>query len=238
MQRYFIQEKKENHFQLDEKDSYHVTKVMRMEVGETIEVVYENGCYLAKITSLYPQVEGELLSLIEEKKSLSYSVTLAQSIVKEQKMDWILQKSTELGVQEIIPTIVERSIVKVDKKETKKKERWQRIVKEASEQSKRTTIPIVQSPMTIQELSTLKDYDVKLLCTTRKNTKNLKKILSNIKDGATMIIVIGPEGGFTQEEEEILIRGGFETVSLGDTILRTETASLFFLSAVRYHDMR
>ena len=162
---------------------------------------------------------------------------VALGLVKEQKMDYILQKATELGVKEIIPVDTERSIVKMDKKEGKKLERWNKITKEASEQSKRNYIPQVQPVMTIKELSKLEGFDIKLLCTVRENTKNIKNVLSNAKEGAKMIIVVGPEGGFTIKEEEQLIEQGFQTVSLGKSVLRTETASLFFLSAVRYHNM-
>ena len=77
-----------------------------------------------------------------------------------------------------------------------------------------------------------------MLCTVRENTKNIKNLLSNSIEGAKMIVVVGPEGGFTEQEEEQLIKGGFETVSLGSSVLRTETAPLFIMSVVRYIDMR
>lgn len=153
-------------------------------------------------------------------------------------MDYILQKATELGVSEIIPLITTRSVVKMDKKEIKKIDRWQKIVKEASEQSKRNQVPTIKNLVTISELSKITGYDVKLLCTVRENTKNIKNLLSNSIEGAKMIVVVGPEGGFTEQEEEQLIKGGFETVSLGSSVLRTETAPLFIMSVVRYIDMR
>ena len=92
--------------------------------------------------------------------------------------------------------------------------------------------------MDIPSLSKLDNYDVKLLCTVNENSKNIKKVLSNIKTGVTMLMVVGPEGGFTQQEEQILIDNGFIAVSLGSSVLRTETASLFLMSVIRYHDMR
>lgn len=238
MQRYFVEEKNNNKFTLNKEDSYHVTKVMRMNIGEKVEIVSSKKTHICKITVLEPLVGAEVEKVLEENNELKCSVTLVQSLVKEQKMDYILQKATELGASEIIPLATTRSVVKMDKKETKKIERWQKIVKEASEQSKRNEIPLVKSVMSISELSNIEGYDVKLLCTVRENTKNIKNLLSNSIEGAKMIVVVGPEGGFTEQEEEQLIKGGFETVSLGSSVLRTETAPLFIMSVVRYIDMR
>lgn len=238
MQRYFVKQRKDNQFILSKEDSYHVKTVMRMEIGDKIEIVNNEKTYIAQITSLFPEVVAEVIEEIKSSIPIAISVTLVQSLVKEQKMDLILQKTTELGVDQIIPLATTRSIVKMNQKELKKLDRWQKILKEASEQSKRTTIPILEKVMTIQELVKIDGYDVKLLCTVRENTKNIKNLLSNIEEGAKMIVVVGPEGGFTEEEEEQLICGGFETVSLGESVLRTETAPLFIMSAVRYLSMR
>jgi len=238
MQRYFVEKKTDNQFILDKDDSYHILKVMRMTVGEKIEIVSEGKTYISEITCLSPLVEAKVIEEHSENSELPIFVTVAQSLVKEQKMDLILQKATELGASAFIPLTTERSTVKIHGKESKKIERWQKIVKEASEQSKRTEIPKVLDGINISELSSIEGYDVKLLCTVRENTKNMKNLLSNIREGAKIIVVIGSEGGFTKEEEEKLIRGGFVTVSLGNSVLRTETASLFIMSVVRYLSMR
>jgi len=237
MQRYFVEKKFDNQFTLSKDDSYHVLKVMRMNIGDKIEIVSNEKVYISEITCLSPLVRAKIVEECTEDSELPISVTIAQSLVKEQKMDFILQKATELGASLFIPLTTERSIVRMNGKENKKIDRWQKIVKEASEQSKRAEIPKVLEGMDISKLASIEGYDVKLLCTVRENTKNVKKLLSNIREGAKIIVVIGPEGGFTEEEEEKLIRGGFETVSLGKSILRTETASLFIMSVVRYLSM-
>jgi len=238
MQRYFTNNKENNSFILSSDDTYHITKVMRMCKTDKIEVIYDNELYICEIIELEPVVIAIILEKLDTVSELKHSVTIVQSLVKEQKMDFILQKSTELGVSEIIPYNASRSVIKLDGKENKKIERWQKIVKEASEQSKRVDIPVVRHPLSINELCKLDNYDVKLLCTTRENTKNIKNVLSNIDSDVTMLVVVGPEGGFTEEEENKMIEHGFITVSLGSTILRTETVSLFIMSIIRYHDMR
>lgn len=237
MQRYFSK-KDNNKFILNNDDSYHITKVMRMNINDNIEVVDDNKCYLCKIISIENNVVAEIEKEIIEERELELEITIAQSLVKEQKMDYILQKTTELGISEIIPLQVDRSIIKINDKKDKKTDRWQKIVKEASEQSKRHKIPKVLDPMTVNELCKIEDYDLKLLCTVRENTKNIKNILSNIKSNVRILFVVGPEGGFTQDEEDKMINNGFITVSLGNTVLRTETAGLFIMSVINYHSMR
>ena len=235
MQRYFCNSDNIE-FVLSSEDSYHITKVMRYNIGTKIEIVSNEVLYLAEITSVAPIVVAKKLDKINDSIN-KINVTIAQSLVKEQKMDYILQKGTELGASNFIPLIVERSIVRIDGKETKKVERWNTIVKEASEQSKRLDIPCVSNPCDIKELIKL-DYDYKILCSVNEVSKSIKTVLSNISISDRILIVVGPEGGFTNDEEQELINNGFISVSLGDRVLRTETASLFVLSIINYIFMR
>lgn len=237
MQRYFVQEKNNNEFVLSSNDTYHITKVMRMNVEDRVEVVYNNITYICEITSLEPLVRVSILQELSEKNELNCVVTIVQSLVKEQKMDYILQKTTELGVSRIIPYQAERSLIKLDKKQDKKIERWQSIVKEAAEQSKRNQIPVVENVITLSNLINLKEYDIKFLCTVNETSQNIKKLLSNLSGSAKILFVIGPEGGFTEKEEKMLLENGFISLSLGNSVLRTETASTFIMSVIRYIDM-
>ena len=237
MQRYFITEKQNNQVTFSKEDNYHIKTVMRMSLKDKVEVVLDEKVYEVELVSIEPEVIGEIVEEIEYQSELKTKVTLVQSLVKEQKMDYILQKATELGVEKIIPYQAERSIIKIEKNEAKKVERWNRIVKEASEQSKINNIPKVYESITLKQLLELENYDVKMICSLRENSQSLKKILSNYKNDVTMLFVIGPEGGFTEEEEKKLIEHGFVCVSLGDSVLRTETAGLFIMSAIRYHNM-
>lgn len=237
MQRYFVKNIQDDKVILGTEDSYHIKRVMRMKIGDKIEIVYQEKVYLGQIEALDDQVQAKLIEELASSKQHIRPITLAQALVKEQKMDYILQKATELGVTEIIPFCAERSIVKADKQDEKRKIRWEKIVKEASEQSKRTDLVKIHSILSLRELSQLDNYDVKIICSVSEKEKNLKKLLSNIPNSATMLFVIGPEGGLSDQEEQTLMDSGFQRVSLGDTVLRTETAGLFIMSAVRYQDM-
>lgn len=235
MQRYFCNTNNDE-FVLSSEDSYHITKVMRYSCGEKIEIVDKGILYIAEITNLSPLVTAKKIKKIDCSNN-TFNITVAQSLVTEQKMGYILQKGTELGAFEFIPLITDRSIVKINNKVEKKVERWNTIVKEASEQSKRLDIPKVLKPCTINEIAE-SNYDYKILCSVNEVSKSIKTVLSNIKESDRILIVVGPEGGFTNEEEKKLINNGFISVSLGARVLRTETASLFVLSIINYIFMR
>lgn len=237
MQRYFSKKIENNRFTLTEEDTYHITKVMRMVKDDKIEVVYQENTYICKIVSLSPLVEAEIVEEIKNNQELKMQVTIVQSLVKEQKMDYILQKTAELGVDKIIPYCASRSVIKINEKKDKKVERWKSILKEAAEQSKRIKIPEIMNPINLSNLVKLSDYDIKFLCTVNESSQNLKKVLSNMVSGAKILFVIGPEGGFTLEEEKVMMENGFLSISLGNSVLRTETASTFIMSVVRYIDM-
>ena len=233
MQRYFaINEKLE----LKKDDIYHIKKVMRMKEKDEIEVVYNEKVFLCEIKN----IDDFKIDVKEEKnenRELSKKVTICFSLVNEAKTDFILQKSVELGAYDFIPLQTERSKIKIDKKEDKKIERWNKITKEASEQSYRNIIPEVKKIDTINNIINY-DYDLKIICSTKEKEKTIKNVLQNSTKYDNIIIVVGPEGGFTEKEEEFLINNGFISVSLGDTILRAETAPLFLMSAIRYELMR
>lgn len=153
-------------------------------------------------------------------------------------MGFDFAKTTELGVSEIIPLQLSRTLIKIDNNKSEKKyERWMKICKEASEQSRRTTIPKILNIMKISDLIKL-DYDLKIVCSTQEDATNLKQILSKYERCGKILVVIGPEGGITPEEEDLLILNGFEKTSLGNLILRVETAPLFVMSVINYELMR
>ena len=235
LQRYF-RDTSLDLFELSNDDSYHITKVMRNKIGDNVEVVIDKKLYICEIVKIDDLVSVKRIEELECDSEFPFYVTIAQSLVKEQKMDFILQKSCELGVSEIIPLSAARSIVKLDKKEDKKLIRWNKILKEASEQSKRVVIPKVNEIMSIKELAKM-DYDLKILCTVNELSVSLKDVLPEKLDNLRILFVIGPEGGFTDNEEKIFIDNGFVSTSFGKRVLRTETASLYALSVLNHVSM-
>lgn len=232
VQRYFALEKKEDKFVLSENDLYHINTVMRMHDGDKVEVVHNNELYICELCDNLAKILTKE-STTNNKKA---RITLVIPLLKEQKMDLILQKATELGVDEIVPVIMERSIVKFDSsKEDKKLARWRKICKEASEQSKRLDIPEVTRVLKMEELKSFNG--VKLTCSTSEKSENIKKYLKKQRNYDKIILVIGPEGGLSKQEEEYLKTLDFVSVSLGNLIMRVETVPLFLLSALNYELM-
>lgn len=231
MQRYFVKEKNDNQFILENTDIHHIKKVMRCKNNDKIEIVYDKKVYLCNIDDIETMNLSIIKTYSEERES-NVNLTIAVSLVQEQKFDLILQKLTELGVNEIIPVKTERSIVKLDKsKESKKKTRWETICKEASEQSHRITIPKINDIITLKELLNQKK-ELNLICSLNDTTKPLEEYLTNnLKE---ILFVIGPEGGFTNKEEEFLIENGFQSTSLGKRVLRVETAAIYVASIINY----
>lgn len=234
MQRYFALNKIDNNFILDSGDLHHISKVMRMKNGDFIEVVFDKKLYKCKV-KFDSCVNITLEEQILDNSGDILDVVLVIPVLKEQKMDLILQKATELGVSRIIPILTERTVVKVNDKEMKKIDRWKRIVKEASEQCKRIDVPVIESVKKINEL--IFDDGVKLVCSTVENSKNIKNIMHSIKKYDKMYIVVGPEGGLSISEEQKLNDLGFISISLGNRIMRVETVPLFVLSILNYELM-
>ena len=173
MQQYFSKDKDNDKLILSSSDWHHIKNVMRMKNNDNIIVVFEHSKYLCSVDIL-----NEEVSIVEKKDSnleLDVEVTIAQALIREQKLDMVLKMCTELGMMKYHPIVMERSVVKLDKSlYSKKVNRWQLICKEAAEQSHRDFIPIIGDILTVDELSKL-DYDLKLVCSTRENLPNIKK---------------------------------------------------------------
>ena len=231
MQRYFAVDKDLN---ISEKDKHHIINVMRMKLNDKIEIVYDEKVYMCEINDISKKdVSYSVKDIIDINNELPVKVTIAVSLVNEKKLDFILQKCTELGVYDFILVNSDRSKIKIDGKEKKKIERWNTITKEAAEQSHRNIKPIVREIMSINDVLKL-DYDLKLTCSTKENEKTIKNVLQNSTNCDRIIIVVGPEGGLTVSEEEKLEKNGFIPVTLGNLILRTETVPMYIMSLINY----
>lgn len=233
MQQYFAKNKS---LELEESDYHHIKNVMRMKTGDLIKIVYDNIFYTCKL-NVNKDVDIEVIS--EEKKNINkVKIISAFSLIKEQKLDYLLQKGTEVGIDYFIPINTKRSIVKIDnKKDNKKKDRWTRILKEASEQSFRSNIPIIENVLELNDLIKIK-ADLKLICSLNEKTENIKKVLEKNNKCDTILIATGPEGGFELNEEKKLMENGFIPISLGNNVLRAETAPIVCASMINYEFMR
>ncbi len=244
MQRYFVKEPAVNScFIIAGEDFHHIKKVMRMHVGDCIYCVDSHGhtalCKIAEITET--QAAAEVVEWIEETTELPVRITIASGLPKGDKLEWIIQKGTELGACEFIPFNAARSVVKWDaKKADKKLERWQKIAKEAAEQSHRSLCPEVFSPIDFNHLLKLSEkYDYKLAAYEEESRSGeisrFSATLKKMNKGQSLLLVFGPEGGLTEPEVSQLKDNNFDICGLGPRILRTETAPLYTLAAVSYH---
>ena len=241
MQRYFISEKEYMEGIILSDDVFHIVKVMRNKVGDLIEICYDNKAYLAKITNLTNDlVNFEIVEQLSNKKQNKPNITLVQGLAKGDKNDDIIKHSTELGVDEIILLQMKRSIVKIEaNKVDAKLNRYKKIAKEASEQSHRNSIPEVKLITNLNNID-FNNYDLKLLLDEEEAKKIDGRLLSSIDfiNINNVIFVIGPEGGIDDKERLYFIEKGFIPVSIGNNILRTETASLAFLAMINYIYMK
>lgn len=234
MQRYVVNDD----LKLDDSDIKHIINVMRGKIKDKFGLVNNNILYTCEITSIdKKKISYDIISKenIEIKKE--HKIILAVSLIKEQKMDFILQKATELGVDEIIPIVTDRTIIKIDNKKDNKIIRWKKILKESTEQSHRSKMPELVDIIDLKELIK-KDFDLKMFCNTQEMSKNIKKVLQDNKKSDTIVIVVGPEGGLTNNEIELLINNNYISTSLGNNILRAETVPLYLLSVINYEFMR
>ncbi len=236
MQRYFAKQKIDTTFILNDEDLYHIKTVMRMNEHDKIQVVYDAKVYLCCLENVNTNIKIRMEEELKAKENKMPKVTLLIPLLKEQKMDLILQKATELGVDTIIPIETERSIIKRKvEKEDQKLERWRRICKEASEQSYRTDIPAIfpiQNPKDMKPLEGLN-----LICSTSETEKNIRFVLNSNITCDKINVVIGPEGGFSAREEQMWNQLGFISITLGNRIMRVETVPIYILSVINFYYM-
>lgn len=244
MQRYFV----ENNFDAQDEliisgeNAKHISKVMRMQQGDKVIIVTHEVAYISEIVQLDESVTVRNTREVVPSPEMPLRVDIACGLPKGDKLEWIAQKGTELGMHALIPFVAQRSIVKWDEKKGEKKtERWQKIVQEAAEQSHRTIVPAVHQPKSFKQLlAMLYNYDAVFLAD-EEDAKQLERIsfaskLRELKskDCPRILCIFGPEGGIARQEAESLLAAGAKTMSLGPRILRAETAPLYALAAISY----
>ena len=233
MQRYFA-DIKNNNVILSQDDIFHITKVMRGKIGDHIEVVDKSNhsTFLAVINSINP-LQVVVQEPINNNAELDKDVTLFFALAKSDKIEFVIQKATELGAKRVILFQGKRSVVKFSIDDFNRKlSRYNAIAKEASEQCHRQFIPEI---LYIDNLKKIEGY----LCDENLFAYELEASKSNLideldKTAKSVSIIVGPEGGFDESEAEFLISLKFKPVSLGKRILRCETAAVYALSVVSY----
>lgn len=237
MSRFFIPKEniKEDKIYITGDDVAHITRVLRLGIDD--EIICCDGMgndYTVKISEISKkEIECSIISKSKAETEPNISVTLIQGIPKASKMDYIIQKTTELGISNIYPCSLARCVSKVEG--DKKTQRWQKIAQEASKQSGRGVVPTVHDPISLKDaVDILKGSDISFVPYECEEESYLKPVLTSKVDVKSVAFLIGPEGGFDKSEIQLLAENGIDVVTLGKRILRTETAGEAVLSMIMY----
>ncbi len=215
----------------------HIRRVLRLKVGDRL-VVFDGSSkeYAGVIVEETPSsVVIKLEEVLSPQRESPLEITLAQSLLKGEKMEYLIQKATELGVRRIVPFFSSRSIPLLDKsKRLRRIHRWEKIAIEACKQCGRVAIPKVEPPQNYSEMLGMAGSEALRLILREKQGQGLKEVLKEFKGGRKIFFIVGPEGGMTDEEVAEAGGLGFIPITLGKRILRSETAGLCFLSVLQY----
>jgi 16S rRNA (uracil1498-N3)-methyltransferase len=218
-------------------DVKHARDVLRMVAGDKLEVVVQGKAYLCSIREISKNnMFVEVIGPLERGHESEIRINLFQGIPKGSKMETILQKATELGVSSFYPLTTSRTVVvlKDDRKQDKKLERWETVVQEAAKQSKRDQIPRVHPVVEIARIGDFLMDGLTIVPYEATDENGIKDVLRSLETPRSVNIIIGPEGGFEEEEIDSLVKLGAKVVSLGPRILRTETAGIVASAIVQY----
>lgn len=242
MNRFFLDSHlfSDNRVKFPEDIAHQIINVLRMRSGEIVEVLDGRG-FVYRVQMQIDTDQKAVYGKILEKKSVTtepeISITLCFGMTSRDKIELILQKGTEIGVSHFSPFISSRTLVQSTDLSAKKIERWERIIREAAEQSHRGQLPSLQFPKDFEDCLTAvyDSHDLSLIAweEAEKNKERFQDSFKNF-DGSKIALFVGPEGGFSDEEIEIAKNAGCQVVSLGDRILRMETAAMVFPALVLY----
>jgi 16S rRNA (uracil1498-N3)-methyltransferase len=220
---------------LDEDQSHHVLNVLRLREGDYVTVFDGKGAEAKAV--LLAVEKGRIRLRIGPKRQsreLPCAITLAQAIPKGRRMDFIVQKATELGASQIAPLLSERTVVQFDAKESaKKRAKWREIAIEACKQCGQNRVPEIEIPRTLKEFFQKQEpSELMLIASLEPDAVGLKNILSERLTPRTVCVLVGPEGDFTPGELALAKSKGCIPITLGPTVLRAETAALYTLSVL------
>jgi 16S rRNA (uracil1498-N3)-methyltransferase len=229
--RWIADEVSENLASLVGEHADHLVRVLRGQVGQDFDIVTPGGVRRGRLKSLMPnRVEFELCEEISG--PTLPEITLVLAIFKFDRMEWALEKCTELGISRIIPLIARRTDPHLAAASAKRIERWRRIARQASEQSRRAKLLEIANPAKLSEIMN-SGATLRIVLDENEQQSSLRDVLKNaseLREASSaefkVILAIGPEGGWTEEEMQCLRQAGWESASLGHTILRAETAAI------------
>jgi 16S rRNA (uracil1498-N3)-methyltransferase len=224
------------------KEHHHLSRVARIRPGHTVWLIdAEGSSYRARVENI--QAEFTELTILEAETGSEpkLKIVLAQAVLKMKAMELILQKSTELGISLFVPILSTRTVVKVTDRLEKKRERWSRILKEAAKQSGRSSVPRLREPTTLDTWLQAPGEAHKLVLQEGSEVSMREVVWSGMSERAAdhakteaVILLVGPEGGWTKDEQKDILKRGYEAVTLGSNILRSETAALTGLAIISH----
>jgi 16S rRNA (uracil1498-N3)-methyltransferase len=229
--RFFVDSVQSGRAEITGPEAYHLTRVLRVEPGEQFEISDNRSVYLAEVES----ARKDFVSFsIRERIPLAEPVvrtTLLASLIRFERFEWMLEKATELGVAQIVPVRAERSERGLEQAATKRMARWNRIVREASEQSRRARLPEIGTPVVLAEALDL-EASYRYVLEEGEAQAIIAALPGRCERGDSVAAVVGPEGGWTDGERERMAGHQWRPVSLGPEILRAETAAVAALAIV------
>jgi len=221
--------------QLGEDESRHCSQVLRFGVGDAITVF--DGCgrsARAVIRQLSKHAVTIEMGEVSQAPVPSPAITLAQAVPKGKTMEWIIEKAVELGVAEIVPLVTRHTIVKYDAQEAvKKAEKWQKVALEACKQCGQDWLPQVRPPIDGKAFLEATRSGAKIIASLAPGALPLREVIEASATAGEVTVMIGPEGDFSEEETHLALARGYRPATLGPLVLRSETAALFTLSALR-----
>jgi 16S rRNA (uracil1498-N3)-methyltransferase len=230
--RFFVDDVRNGKAQIEGDEARHLTRVLRVEVGQRYEISDNTNVYLAEIEAA--RKESVIFRTLEKLPAapLSARIELYAALIKFDRFEWIVEKATELGVTEIVPVEAARSDRGLEKAAAKRVERWRRIALEASQQSRRAVLPEIAEPVPLTEVLA-RAGTVRYALDENPAVLPLMNALPTVRAAQdTVAILTGPEGGWTEEERACFSAAGWIPVSMGPLILRAETAVIAALAVI------
>lgn len=229
--RFFVDAVQSGRARITGPDAHHLTRVLRVEPGQQFEISDNHTVYLAEVESARKDMVSFAVGEKVEAVEPAVHTTILASLIRFERLEWLLEKATELGVERVVPVRAERSERGLEQAVGKRMSRWNRIVREASEQSRRARLPEIGTAVALAEGIKM-EADYRYALEEAVAPPLLPVIPEHRQAGESVALLVGPEGGWTDRERELIVSAGWRSVSLGPQILRAETAAIAALAVI------